>query len=110
MCIGWFQKDNLIELDIEESFEDIQKMSITRYKNLLKKKVRCAALCYLTERQRNKGGDIQYPELQMAEYLLPNNSGLSIEDKCRIFEMRNKMVINIPDNFFKTESCVYMQM
>ena len=101
-------KENLIELDIEESFEDIQKMSITRYKNLLKKKVRCAALCYLTERQRNKGGDIQYPELQMAEYLLPNNSGLSIEDKCRIFEMRNKMVINIQDNFSSKQKVVYI--
>ena len=101
-------KENLIELDIGESFEDIQKMSITRYKNLLKKKVKCAALSYLTDKQRNKGGDIKYPELQMAEYLLPNNSGLSIEDKCRIFEMRNKMVANIPDNFSSKQKVVYI--
>jgi hypothetical protein len=68
------QLESSVKGDWTSTFEDIQKMSITRYKNLLKKKVKCAALSYLTDKQRNKGGDIKYPELQMAEYLLPNNS------------------------------------
>ena len=75
-------------------------MSKIRFKNLLKKKVKQAALCYLTEIQRNKGGDIQYPEL-------PNNSGLSIQDKSKIFEIRNKMVVNILDNFSSKQKVIY---
>ena len=82
-------------------------MTRIRLKNLFKKKVKQAALCYLTERQRNKGGNIQYPELQMAEYFLPNNSGLSIQDKGKLFEIRNKMVVNIPDNFSSKQKVIY---
>ena len=34
----------------------------------------------------------------MADYLLPNKTGISIEDQRSIFSVRNRMV-NIPDNF-----------
>ena len=39
-----------------------------------------------------------YTKLQMAEYLLPSRTELSIETKQKIFEVRNKMV-KIPANF-----------
>ena len=39
----------------------------------------------------------------MSEYLLPNDSGLSIEDKRYIFEIRNRM-IHIPANFSSDEN------
>ena len=38
----------------------------------------------------------------MAEYLLPTSSNLSIEVKCEIFAMRNKMV-KIPANYSARE-------
>ena len=34
----------------------------------------------------------------MAEYLVPFNNSLTIEEKCEIFAIRNRM-INIPFNF-----------
>ena len=44
-------------------------------------KIKKAALLYLTQKQKIKGGDIQYSELRTSEYLLPNNEDLSIENK-----------------------------
>ena len=35
----------------------------------------------------------------MAEYLLPYNNKLAIEEKCELFAVRNRMIINIPSNF-----------
>ena len=65
---------------------------------MLNLKIKKAALLYLTQKQKSKGGDIQYSELRMSEYLLPNNEDLSIENKQKTFSIRNKMV-NIPANF-----------
>ena len=92
MCLN-----DLKTLDIQESLKEIQEMSDTKFKNILRDKVSKAALKYLSEKQRNKGGDILYSELQMSEYLLPN-SIFSNEIKREVFAMRNKMV-NIPANF-----------
>ena len=41
---------------------------------------------------------VLFEEIQIAEYLLTNNSGLTIQEQQKIFEIRNKMV-RIPDNF-----------
>ena len=90
MCL-----DNLKDLQIESSFEDIEKMSCTQFKNLLKEKVKSAAFIYLIEKQLSKGGEIEYTELKMSDYLLPNNE-LSIEEKIQVFSIRNKMDKNIP--------------
>ena len=46
----------------------------------------------------NKGREIEYKEIKMADYLMPNCEGLSISDKRYIFSMRNRM-IQIPTNF-----------
>ena len=41
----------------------------------------------------------------MAEYLLPNDKGITIEDQQYLFGIRNKMV-KIPANFGSSSKCV----
>ena len=60
------------------------------------------ALTYLTGKQRTKGKDITYDNLEMSEYLLPSNSVLTVEEKRRLFEFKNKLT-NIPNNFPKSD-------
>ena len=45
-----------------------------------------------------KGCEIEYRSLEMADYLLPFNNKLTIEEKRNLFAVRNKM-INIQCNF-----------
>ena len=100
MCL-----DNLKDLQIESSFEDIEKMLCTQFKNILKEKVKSAAFIYIIEKQRSKGGEIEYTELKMSDYLLPNNE-LSIEEKIQVFSIRNKMDKNIPANFCSSQKII----
>ena len=93
MCL-----QNLKELEIENTIDEIRDMPLSKFKNLVRRQVKKAALKYLTGKQRSKGGDMVYTKLQMAEYLLPSRTELSIETKQKIFEVRNKMV-KIPANF-----------
>ena len=83
-------------LQIEESLEEIKEMSDHKYKRILKERIKKAAYEYLTGKQRSKGGDIHYSDIQMAEYLLPV-CRLTNEVKRDIFAMRNGMT-NIPTN------------
>ena len=46
----------------------------------------------------SKGKHIEYKNLEMAQYLSPNNSKLTIADKKLFFSIKNRMV-KIPDNF-----------
>ena len=89
--------ENLNYLQIEESLEEIKEMSDHKYKRILKERIKKAAYEYLTGKQRSKGGDIYYSDIQMAEYLLPV-CRLTNEVKRDIFAMRNGMT-NIPANF-----------
>ena len=63
--------DNLQDLNITNSLEEIKQMSPYQFKKILKEKVRQAALIYLTDKRGSKGLEISYPELQMADYLQP---------------------------------------
>ena len=83
---------------MDESFESIKNMPLSKFRSMLHNKISEAALIYLTDKQRIKGGEINYEGIQMAEYLLPNNSGLTNQEQQKIFEIRNK-VVRIPDNF-----------
>ena len=73
-------------------------MSKGQFKNIVKKRISESAFIYLTQKQRKKGKEIKYLGLEMSNYLLPSSSGLSIDEKRKIFAMRNRM-INIPANF-----------
>ena len=56
------------------------------------------ALVYLLGKQGQKGKEISYSTLEMAEYLQPSNSALTIEQKRDLFSIRNRM-LDIPQNF-----------
>ena len=62
-----------------------------------------SAFKYLTGKQGSKGKDIVYSSMQMSEYLLPTNEKLTIDEKRRLFAVKNKM-IDIPSNFPKGRS------
>ena len=88
-------------LEIFSSLEEIEKMPYNKFKNIIKIKIKEKAFSYLTKKIRNKGKEIDYQELSMEEYLLPENRMLSIFEKQKLFEMKNKMT-NIPSNFSKS--------
>ena len=69
-------------------------MTTNKFKNILKERITENALKYLTEKQGKKGRDIVYGDIQMSEYLSPSNKRLTIEQKRRMFEVRNQMVDN----------------
>ena len=82
-------------------------MSITRYSELIRIKCNESALRYLLNRRGKKGCEIRYPELEMSEYLLPNEK-FDISEQKSVFAIRNKMT-DIPSNFCsegkKTSKC-----
>ena len=96
-------KTDLKKLKISESFEEIKTMSKNKFTKMLKMKIKENALEYLLEKKGSKGSEIDYSELEMANYLLPLNDKLKIEEKQRLFAMRNRM-IEIPNNFGKFET------
>ena len=103
MCL-----ENLRYLSINLSLEEIKKLSCNKFKSILKESIQKTALSYLIGKQGSKGGEIQYTELYMADYLLPINSEMSREVKQEVFSMRNKMT-RIPANYSSstvTHECV----
>ena len=97
------QKD-LQKLNISQTLEEIRKMPKRTFQNILQKSIKENALTYLFKKRGSKGSEIKYKALEMADYLLPYNHMLKIEEKQRIFSIRNKMV-EIGDNFGKIEEC-----
>ena len=89
---------DLKELRIFETLDDIKVMSEQQYVTILNNRTRENALKYLKDKQRSKGKNIHYEEIQMAEYLLPINTKLSIEQKQKMFALKNRMV-ELPENF-----------
>ena len=51
---------------------------------------------------------IHYEKLEMADYLMPYNSKLSIEDKRKLFSIRNRMT-EIGNIFGQKENCISFQ-
>ena len=94
---------DLQQLEISESLDEIKKMSKRKFTNMLKSRQRVNALKYLIEKQKSKGKEISYSELKMADYLLPYNSELTILEKQQVFRIRNRM-IDIPSNFPKSNN------
>ena len=48
-------------------------MSVNKYTAIVKKKCEESAYTYLMKKKGKKGKEINYPEIQMSEYLLPND-------------------------------------
>ena len=55
-------------------------------------------LFILLENRKSKGKEIQYTSIEMAEYLLPSTSEMTVDKKRNLFSVRNKMA-DIPANF-----------
>ena len=97
---------DLSELKISESIEEIKKMTKNRFKSLIKSRILINALEYLNKKRGSKGKELEYSTIEMAEYLMPFNMKLNIEDKRKLFEMRNRMT-RIENNFGnKEEKCI----
>ena len=96
---------NLQDLNIHLSFSEIKEMSVNKYTAIVKKKCEESAYTYLMKKKGKKGKEINYPEIQMSEYLLPNDE-LSVDEQRNIFEMRNKMS-HIPSNFSSENDNTY---
>ena len=91
-------KQDLKDLEIDSTIEELKKMSKYQFSKIVKKSIQKKALEYLLRKQRNKGSEIQYKNLQMAEYLLPNDKIQNINEQRNIFAIRNRMV-ELPVNF-----------
>ena len=95
---------NLEYLGIELTFEEIRNMSKKKYSEIIKERLNQVSLKYLMDKRGKKGSEIRYSCVEMSEYLLPFNNELTIEEKCELFAVKNRM-INIPFNF--SSKCEY---
>ena len=102
------ETDKIIkQFDLNLSNQEILQMNAHKYKSLVRKKSKIAALTYLLDKQQRgkKGKYIEYKSLQMADYLLPK-SEIPIEEKIELFSIRTE-INNLPCNFGISEPCYY---
>ena len=97
-------RSDLKEMEIELTFQEIKNMSKESLTKLIKSRIPEIAFRYLLEKRGSKGKEIIYQKLEMAEYLMPHEKRVIIEDRRKLFLFRNRM-IDIGDNFGKTEKC-----
>ena len=77
--------DDMKNLKIELSLEDIQQLSKKQFCTMLKEAIQISAFEYLINKRGSKGQEIQYTELKMAEYLTPGYRNICIEEQRSIF-------------------------
>ena len=97
-------RKDLKEMKIELTLNEIRTMPKESFSKLIKSKISEISLKYLLKKRNSKGKEITYERLEMADYLMPFNKSLSIEDKRNLFSMRNRMV-EIGNNFGRNEKC-----
>ena len=73
------------------------KLTLDEIRTVPKQRIIEVALSYILEKQGTKGSEIKHEYLEMAEYLHPFNNHLTIEEKCEMFEVKNRMT-KIPYN------------
>ena len=101
-------RKDLKEMNIGLDLNDIRKMSKETFSQMIKQRISEIALKYLLKKRNPKGKEISYNRLEMADYLMPYNKNLSIEEKRNLFSIRNRM-LEIGNNFGKNENCVICQ-
>jgi hypothetical protein len=101
----WASKciDDLKELNINLSFAEIKSITKIKFTNILKEEMKKNAFKYLNKKLGKKGEEVDYSCLEMSEYLQPTNTNLTVEQKCEMFAVRNRM-INIEYNFPKKDT------
>ena len=92
-------KEDIKVLNIELTFESIKTYSKDAFKLLVKNQIRKAALAGLKEIQEthSKSKKMDYSELKMQEYLLPDN-GMTNKEKSFAFSARAQM-LDVKCNF-----------
>ena len=91
--------DDLQNLNINHSFEQIKLMSKSAFKELVKKQVKLKSFEYLlsVKETHSKSKDLHYSDFQMQDYLKPG-SNMTIRDKCFVFAARSRM-LDVNANF-----------
>ena len=96
----WIQgvQKNMKYINLTLSENELKQMNKKHLKVILTRKIYEKSLQYLKDLRQSKGKQIKYEKLKMAEYLMPYDFNLSIEDKRQMFSLKNRMV-NIHENF-----------
>ena len=100
--------EDLKELRISQTFDEIKLMSKNQFTKLLKERLKENAFKYLIDKQGSKGSEIIYLDLSMSEYLLPTNSELTVEQKQRLFAVNKND--KYPLKLSKTRGYIYLPM
>ena len=92
-------RNDLRDLEINLTFEDIKNTSKSVFKKIVKERVKNKAFQHLVDVQQtqSKSKDIQYSDLQLQNYLKPGNN-MTIKEKSFVFSLRSRM-LNIYGNF-----------
>ena len=87
-------KQDLAEVKINMSFEEIANVSEEAFKNFVKEKVQKAALDYLKNLQliHSKSKNQCYNELSLQGYLKSGTSNMTIKEKSFCFAARSRMI------------------
>ena len=85
--------DNLRDLGIKHTFEEIRKMSKQKFKTIVKEKISQVAFVFLQEEKGklSKVKDLQYNKLKIQPYLLPNNLA-DVRLAKFVFSLRSRML------------------
>ena len=74
-------------MKIELELNEIRIMTKDSFMKLVKTRITEVAIKYLIDKRGSKGKEIQYERLEMAEYLMPYNTKMSIEEKQILFSI-----------------------
>lgn len=87
-------KQDLSDLCINMSFEEIQNTSKEGFKECVKEKVKVAALDYLKSIQKthSKAKNLKYSELSLQQYLKSGTSKMTIKEKSFAFAARSRTI------------------
>ena len=90
---------DLETMKIDVNFGDIQTMNKTKWKNVVKTKIREESFQYLEsiKQKHSKVMELKHINLKMQEYFLPTKQEISKEDIQCIFKMRSR-AINVKMN------------
>ena len=96
-------RKNLKEMNIGLTWNEIRMMSKDSFLKVIKTKISEISLKYLLNKRCSKGKEIEYESLEMGVYLKPFNQNLTIEEKRKVFSVRNRM-IKIGNNVGKVKN------
>ena len=83
-------------------------MTKENFSQMIKQKISEISLKYLLKKRNLKGKEISYDRLEMADYFMPYNKYLNIEEKQNLFSVRNR-IVEIGNNFGNNENCIMCQ-